>query len=243
MGDRSLPGYLVAMRVLLISHEPQAAPGRIGRLLAERGVQTHLHVVLEDPQHPNTDFPDPDDFDAVIAFGSFANAHDPKARNWVEPEVEYIRGLSNRAKPYLGVCFGGQLLAEALGGKVVPAGSQASEIGLVDFPDVDGDFSVPAGPWFTWHEDRIELPAGVDVLMRNDNAIQLFRAGTAVGTQFHPEADTALVGMWTDVGSDHIPHHTSASELLSELSDANDVLDENCTALIDWFMRDVMGSA
>ena len=231
------------MRVLLISHEPQAAPGRIGRMLAERDVETHVHVVLEDPLIPNTDFPDPGEFDAVIAFGSFANAHDPKARVWVEPEIDYIRHVTSSATPYLGVCFGGQLLAEALGGSVVPAGTQASEVGLVDFGDRETKSDVPTGPWFTWHEDRIELPPDVDVLMRNDNAIQLFRSGSVVGTQFHPEADLALVGMWTDVGADHIPEHTTATELLADLADADDELERNCRDLIDWFFTDVMTTA
>ncbi len=231
------------MRVLLISHEPQAAPGRIGRVLAERGIDTHLHVVLENPSEPDTDFPDPREFDAVIAFGSFANAHDPKARVWVKPEVDYIRQLVDAATPYLGVCFGGQLLAEALGGSVVPAGAQASEIGLVTFDDEDTDCGVPSGPWFTWHEDRIELPAEVNVLMRNDNAIQLFRSGSVVGTQFHPEADMTLVSMWTDVGADHIPGHTTARELLADLGNAEGHLERNCRDLIDWFITDVMGRA
>lgn len=228
------------MRVLLISHEPQAAPGRIGRLLNEKGVETHLHVVLDDPAAPDTDFPDPSGFDAVIAFGSFANAHDPLARVWVEPEVEFIRELSRRETPYLGVCFGGQLLAEALGGRVVPAGSPHSEVGLVNVEDLAGDCVVPKGPWFTWHEDRIDLPPEVQVLMRNDHAVQLFRSGRAVGTQFHPEADLTLVGMWTDVGADHIPAHTTANELLSELSDHDEALERNCRELLDWFFTDVM---
>lgn len=243
MGDRPLSGYFVTMRVLLISHEPQAAPGRIGRLLADRGVQTDLHVVLADPQSPNTDFPDPEAYDAVIAFGSFANAHDPKARGWVEPEVEYIRDLSTSGTPYLGVCFGGQLLAEALGGQVVPAGPEASEIGLVNFTDHHVEGVVPEGPWFTWHEDHIELPSGVDVLARNDNAIQLFRKGSSVGTQFHPEADVELVGMWADVGADHIPGHTSGPEILADLFANEKALDDNCRALIDWFMSEVMEGA
>jgi len=243
LGDCAISGNVVTMRVLLISHEPQAAPGRIGRLLAERGIEAHLHVVLEDPNAPNTVFPDPSDYDAVIAFGSFANAHDPQARNWVEPEIDFIRELSVQSKPYLGVCFGGQLLAEALGGSVVPAGAQASEIGLVRFDNNAPGCAVPEGPWFTWHEDRIELPDGVDVLMRNDNAIQLFRSGSAVGTQFHPEADTTLVRMWTDVGADHIPRHTTAVELLSDLADSEADLDRNCRELIDWFITDVMEGA
>ncbi len=228
------------MRVLLISHEPQAAPGRIGRLLAERGIETDLHVVLEDPASPNTSFPDPGAYHAVIAFGSFANAHDPKARAWVEPEIAFIRELSRREKPYLGVCFGGQLLAEALGGHVVPAGPLGSEIGLVDFTDDRSTTALPEGPWFTWHEDRIELPDGVEVLMRNESAVQLFRSGSAVGTQFHPEADIELVTMWTRLGADHIPSSTTADELLTSLEEADETLERNCRELVDWFLQDVM---
>lgn len=44
-------------RVLLISHEPEAAPGMIGELLTLRGVQTQQHLVLGDPAAPNIDFP------------------------------------------------------------------------------------------------------------------------------------------------------------------------------------------
>ena len=61
-------------RVLLISHEPEAAPALIGEVLRERGHETRTHVVLADPSAPDTAFPDPTGFDAVIAFGSFANA-------------------------------------------------------------------------------------------------------------------------------------------------------------------------
>jgi GMP synthase-like glutamine amidotransferase len=224
-------------RILLISHEPQAAPGRIGRLLADRGVEVDLHVVLEDPDHPDTAFPDAKDFDAVIAFGSFSNAHAPESRGWVEPEVAFIKSLVESDTPYLGVCFGGQLLAEALGGAVVPSGPNHDEIGLVEFKALTAP--VPAGPWFTWHEDRMELPGGVEVLAQNENAIQMFRHGSAIGTQFHPEADVELVRMWTTVGADHIPQRTTAAELLEALEARNEELDDNCRRLVDWFFDEL----
>lgn len=221
-------------RVLLISHEPQAAPGRIGRILSERGAEVDLHVVLADPNNPDTEFPDPRGYDAIIAFGSFANAHDSQARVWVEPEVDFLRSVLSEEIPYLGVCFGGQLLAEALGGGVVPSGLGHDEIGLVNFEDLSGT-SLPAGPWFTWHEDKMELPAGVEVIASNENAVQLFRTKTAVGTQFHPEADLHLVDMWTDIGADHIPDRTSREKLLADLTKVDEQLERNCRELVDWF--------
>ena len=227
-------------RVLLISHEPEATPGLIGRILRERGYDTVTHVVLADPEVPDTEFPDPRSFDAVIAFGSFANAYDESVRAWVGPEVELIDVMLTEQIPYLGVCFGGQLLAESLGGHVERAPVEEQEIGLVTF-DQDGLLPIPAGPWFTWHEDRMVLPDGIEVLAHNGKAVQLFRSGRAVGTQFHPEADTGVVGSWVRIGPDHIPEHTSGAQLLQDLTIHEATLRRNCEQLVDWFLHDVAG--
>ena len=225
-------------RILLLSHEPEAAPAVIGEVLRDRGHEVDIHVVLADPSSPDVDYPPSSDYDAVVAFGSFANAYDPAARAWVQPEVDYIRTLVTDDVPYLGVCFGGQLLAESLGGSVerAPAGEQ--EIGLVTFA-ADEAAPVPAGPWFTWHEDRIVVPDSLDVLVHNGNAAQLFRHGRAVGTQFHPEVDIELVEGWLRIGSDHVPSHTTADQLLDDLTTNQASLRRNCEALVDWFLTDI----
>jgi GMP synthase-like glutamine amidotransferase len=225
-------------RVLLISHEPEAAPALIGRILQSRGVQVDQHTVLADPQAPNVDYPDPSGYDAVIAFGSFANAYDPAARAWVEPELDLLRRILDDDVPYLGVCFGGQLLAETLGGHVEKAPVSEQEIGLVTF-DEDPLLPIAAGPWFTWHEDRVVLPEGIPVLAHNGKAVQLFRKGRAVGTQFHPEADTSVVGSWVRIGPDHIPEHTSGAQLLQDLEMNEARLRANCEGLVDWFLNEV----
>lgn len=225
-------------RALLISHEPAAAPALIGVVLGERGFDVERHVVLADPVRPDTDFPDPRNFDVVVAFGSFANAYDVAAQTWVAPEVDFLRGLVDDDVPYLGVCFGGQLLARALGGSVERAPDEEQEVGLVTF-DADETLPVPAGPWFTWHEDRIVLPDGIPVLAHNGKAVQLFRNGRAVGTQFHPEADHATVASWVQLGGDHLPEHTSGAELLQDLEVHQAHLRRNCEDLVDWFLREV----
>ena len=227
-------------RFLLISHEPEAAPALIGRILVERGHQVDTHVVLGDPDHLDTDYPDPAAYDAVIAFGSFANAYDERARVWVEPEIGLIRRMVDDDIPYLGVCFGGQLLAETLGGHVERAPEHEQEVGLVTFDD-DPNLPVPAGPWFTWHEDRVVVPADVEVLAHNGKAVQLFRKGRAVGTQFHPEADTDVVGAWIRIGPDHIPEYTSGAQLMQDLEIHEATLRRNCEQLVDWFLTEVAG--
>lgn len=227
-------------RFLLISHEPEAAPALIGEILRDRGYSVSTHVVLADPERPDVDYPDASGFDAVVAFGSFSHAYDPRARAWVEPEIDLIGSLVQQDIPYLGVCFGGQLLAETLGGHVERAPEAEQEIGLVTF-DEEGSLPVPAGPWFTWHEDRVVVPDEVEVLAHNGKAVQLFRHGRAVGTQFHPEADIDVVGSWVRIGPDHIPAHTSGAQLLQDLEIHETSLRRNCEALVDWFVHEVAG--
>lgn len=227
-------------RFLLISHEPEAAPALIGQILRGRGYSVHTHVVLADPDHPDVDYPDPSEFDAVVAFGSFSNAYDPRARAWVEPEIGLICTLVQQDIPYLGVCFGGQLLAETLGGHVERAPAHEQEIGLITF-DQDAALPVPAGPWFTWHEDRVVVPDEVEVLAHNGKAVQLFRHGRAVGTQFHPEADIDVVRSWVRIGPDHIPSYTSGAQLLQDLEIHEATLRSNCEAMVDWFVHEVAG--
>ena len=224
-------------RVLIISHEPEAEPAVVGEVLLERGHECTIHVVLEEPDRPNTAFPDPEQFDIVVALGSFANAYDPKAAHWVDPEVAYLERLIAIDKPYFGICFGGQLLARALGGHVEKAPHHSEEVGLIAFETSDAQ--IPQGPWFTWHEDRYVLPEDVEVLGRNEHAIQLYRKGRAVGTQFHPEASVPLVSGWIRVGSDHIPAVTTADRMIGELESNRAELRANCERLVDWFLAEV----
>lgn len=93
----------------------------------------------------------------------------------------------------LGVCFGGQLVAHALGGSVQR--SSAPEIGWHDVHSLDTDL-MPHGPWFQWHFDCFTPPPGATEIARNDRASQAFVHGRAMGLQFHPELDQALLERW-----------------------------------------------
>ena len=85
------------------------------------------------------------------------------------------------------------------------------------------------------------IPVSVQLLARTPDAVQLFRSGRAVGTQFHPEADLGLVSGWAAIGPDHIPSHTSAAEVLGDIGEAGAKLRRNCDALVEWFMQDIAG--
>ena len=120
-----------ALRALLISHEEEAAPAIVGQMLAARGVEIQRHVVLPPDGSVDTAFPPLSEFDLVVAFGSFHNAYDPDAADWVGAEVELIQQTMATETPYLGICFGGQLLGMAVGGSVERAPEGAEEVGVV----------------------------------------------------------------------------------------------------------------
>ena len=104
-------------------------------------------------------WPDPGDATAVIALGSDRSVHastDP----WIAAQVAFLRATHAAGIPVLGICFGGQALAAALGAAVSRAAE--TEIGWID---VDGHDDY-GGRWFTWHEDVFDLPSGATELAR-----------------------------------------------------------------------------
>jgi len=184
--------------VLFLRNDPTAPEGLLGEVFAESGfdVSTFDVVPADRPDDPVLEvvFPDPLGYDAIVPLGARWAVYDERVP-WIADESTMVRHALDGGLGVLGVCFGGQLLAHALGGTV--ARSPQPEIGWcevhTDNPDV-----VPAGPWFQWHFDRLTAPPGAVTVARNGSATQAFVKGRALGLQFHPEVDTALVQQWID---------------------------------------------
>jgi GMP synthase-like glutamine amidotransferase len=118
---------------------------------------------------------------------------------WIAREVAFLRAAHDAGVPVLGICFGAQALAAALGGAVARAPGR--EIGWVH---VDGPPPF-GGRWFSWHEDAFKAPPGATVLGANRQGTQAFTLGHSVGVQFHPEVDEAIVADWLRTGRDAVP--------------------------------------
>ena len=121
---------------------------------------------------------------------------------WLRAELDYVAAAVRAGTPYWGVCFGAQLLAGALGARVL-RGPQA-EVGVLPVelePAAAGDpvfGGLPATlPAVQWHSDTFELPDGA-IHLASSPAYpnQAFRWGRAYGLQFHLEAPAALVQEW-----------------------------------------------
>ena len=133
--------------------------------------------------------PDHTDCDGVVVTGSRSSVYWDEA--WIPPLVDYVAEAAEDDVPILGVCYGHQVLAEALGGRV--AGMDDFEIGYNTvrhrgdelFADVDEEFTV-----FTTHGDAVvDLPPGATLLAENEYGVHAFRKGHCWGVQFHPEYD------------------------------------------------------
>src|SRR5205814_9055751 len=118
---------------------------------------------------------------------------------------EYLRALVRSRVPTFGICFGHQLLGQALGGEVVK-NPRGREIGTVDIEIVADDPLLGAAvrPYRANapHVDTVHrLPAGARILAKTrlePHAAVRF-SDAAWGVQFHPEMDRSVVRKYLDV--------------------------------------------
>jgi GMP synthase-like glutamine amidotransferase len=147
---------------------------------------------------------------------------------WIAREVEFLRDAHAAGIPVLGICFGAQALAAALGGAVERA--DRPEIGWID---VEGE-APEAGRWFAWHEDVIALPPGSDVRATTPCAPQAFTAGRSTGIQFHPEVTPAIVEDWLRTGRGDVDTHgVDAAAVLRETHERAAEVRGRAFALLD----------
>lgn len=144
----------------------------------------------------NGEFPSsPDVCEAYLTTGSRFSAYDNA--DWIHTLNDFVRRLRDENTLFVGVCFGHQVLAEALGGKVEKAesgwgvGVHSIEIAQ---PDV---WMKPEQSncrlQFT-HQDQVtRLPENSVALGRSDHCpVAMFRVGrTMLGIQPHPEFNAA----------------------------------------------------
>ncbi|CAA9466411.1 MAG: hypothetical protein AVDCRST_MAG13-73 [uncultured Solirubrobacteraceae bacterium] len=179
---------------LILQHGPYGPPGHLGAFLAEAGIPHRVHHVWEDG------IPDLAGAPFAVSLGSqfSAGGADPA---WVPREVAALREAVARDVPVLGLCFGGQALAVALGGEV--RRSPVPEIGYVAVDSDDPD--IPSGPYGQYHYETFSIPAGGREVARSPAGPAAFRHGLHLGVQFHPEVTLAQLTEWLGMDPDLPP--------------------------------------
>lgn len=140
----------------------------------------------------NGEFPQsPDVCDAYLTTGSRFSAYDEVG--WIHALKGFLRRIHEAKKPFVGVCFGHQLMAEALGGKVSRA-ETGWGVGVHDVEIIGLErWMRPEQPKCAlqyMHQDQVErLPENGVMIGRSDHCpVAIFRVGdSALGIQSHPE--------------------------------------------------------
>ncbi len=190
------------MRIQLIEHDPEDfSRTNISFWAAKKGYRVHQIYVCNHEALPALD-----EFDWLMVMGGSQHAWDEQGNAWLEEEKRFVGEALAAGKPYLGICFGAQILAEALGGKIFP--NKYREIGWHEvsltrqgresflFKNVPDSFVS-----FHWHSDHFSLPRSCTRLASSkatENQAFISSDRPAVGLQFHPEYTREMVAYYAE---------------------------------------------
>ena len=207
-------------RILVLQHDSDSGLGSLEAPLREAGIAIDVwesHVTLGAPRVS--------DYQGVIVLGGIVNPDQDDEHAWLASERSTIETALAEGIPTLGVCLGGQLLAQAAGGSA--QASPHAEIGWYEIeatPDLATDElfgGFPARfPSFEWHHYCFEPPPGATLLARGGAFNQAFRYGDrAWGTQFHIEVGASSVHEWLGIGAADVEAHGFDGAAIAQRTD------------------------
>jgi GMP synthase (glutamine-hydrolysing) len=176
-----------------------------------------------------SELPDPEAVAAVVLTGSSAMVSTREA--WSERTAAWLREVVEVGTPLLGICYGHQLLAHALGGRV-GANPRGREIGTVEIelrPEARrdalfGELPDRVAMQATHLESVLELPPGARLLAASSgDPHQAFAVGSLVwGVQFHPEFDADVIRSYLEARGEMLRREgLDAEALLATVRDAD----------------------
>jgi GMP synthase-like glutamine amidotransferase len=155
------------MRLHSLQHVTFEDSANIAAWARQRGHEiTRTRLYAQEP------LPDLDSFDCLVVMGGLMNIYEHDTYPWLVQEKAFITQAIERKRFVLGVCLGGQLIADCLGGKVTT--SPCKEIGwhsVTQTPESKASLlSVlpQAFDAFQWHGDMFSIPPGARHLAFNE---------------------------------------------------------------------------
>ena len=228
------------MRAALIGNRSDTDPGLVGHALRRRG---YSFVELAREDHATWEL-SPADVDLVVSLGSSWSTYWPEFERETATERDFLLSAHGSGVPVLGICFGAQQLATALGGTV--SRLHKHEIGWHEVSAMPESgpgraAEILAGQWFQWHYDGFSVPSGATALAHSAVSPQAFRVGRTLAVQFHPEATESIVRHWSsgDGATELVEAGIDREDLLDRTRRTMDDVRSRTDTLVDWFLRDV----
>jgi GMP synthase-like glutamine amidotransferase len=219
---------------LVLSHRNVAYElGHLEPWLDRNGFQVR-HIYREDR-------PEFVDADLLIVLGSPNSVATGYCEQPADAEIAMVSKWINHDRPYLGICFGAQVLARALGGSVQRMADKYRSYTRMNLTS-NAPNSL-SGPWALWHEDAISAPASSTLFASMSHADTVFVQGSAWGVQPHIEFTPEIVarlGQVINLSPDHW------ESMFQEMKDDELDLAERAGQFLDTFWSNanslVMGS-
>jgi GMP synthase (glutamine-hydrolysing) len=227
------------MKIHCLTHVPFENAANIQLWADSRG-----HCLRYSNLYNHESLPNMADFDFLAIMGGLMNIYEHDTYPWLVTEKQFIRRAIDAGKKILGVCLGGQLIADVLGGPVtrnpypeigwhtIQLAPQARCLPLLrDFPE---QLMV-----FQWHGDTFAIPPGATLLASSEVcANQAFLYGDNVlGLQFHLEySEQSILAMLANCQSDLVssPYVQAAKQIRQNLQFAQ-IVQAYLNTLLDRF--------
>ena len=181
------------MNIAVLQHAAYEGPGEIAAWAEQHGHSVSVHHLYRGDPLPGLK-----DFEILVGMGGEMNIYQYRDWPWLKPESAFIKTALAQGKQVIGICLGAQLIADALGARVV----QNTEVEIGWFPITWTDEAravfpdLPAtGSVLHWHGDTFALPAGAMRLATSEGCPEqgYVIKNKCLGLQFHMEVDLDLV--------------------------------------------------
>ncbi|GAA2245298.1 glutamine amidotransferase [Herbiconiux moechotypicola] len=206
-------------RAVVVQHDPTVALGNFGPVLEEHGYTIDL-IDARTPGFTEA-LADAADAELLVVLGSTAGVYESESYPFIAPEIAHLQQRLAERRPTLGVCFGAQIIAAALGEEV--RRGDTVEVGYREVTPTAEGFDSPvrhvAGTRMAqWHGDTFDLPTSVTLLASSaEYRHEAYGSGDwLLAVQFHPELTDEMHEQWLVGDAAFVAEHGYDAEALRD---------------------------